>query len=262
MTVPTIILCGGRGTRISEYSATLPKPLIPVGDRPILWHIMSIYGSQGYSDFVLALGWRGTEIRRYFLEFEALTSDFSLELGKRETLTFHQTLREDGWRITCVDTGQDALTGTRVRRAAARVKGDRVMVTYGDGVADIDLAALLDHHQRESRLATVTAVRPASRFGEMTISDSGQVTKFVEKPASSSGAINGGFMVFEREAITRYFPEDDDFMLEAGPLVRLAKDGQLSAYIHDGFWQQMDTPRERELLTNLWDSGDAPWRIW
>jgi glucose-1-phosphate cytidylyltransferase len=262
VTVPTIILCGGRGTRISEYSATLPKPLIPVGDRPILWHIMSIFACQGHSEFVLALGWRGIEIRKYFLEFEALTSDFSLELGNRDTLTFHQTLPEDGWRITCVDTGQDALTGTRIRRAAALVKADRVMVTYGDGVADIDLAALLEHHRRESRLATITAVRPASRFGEMTISENGEVTNFVEKPAFSTAAINGGFMVFEREAITRYFPEDRDFMLEAGPLVRLAKDGQLTAYIHNGFWQQMDTPRERELLTDLWDSGEAPWRIW
>jgi glucose-1-phosphate cytidylyltransferase len=260
MTVPTIILCGGRGTRISEYSATIPKPLIPVGDRPILWHIMTIYASQGHTEFVLALGWRGTEIRRYFLEFQAMTSDFTVELGTRDSIQYHQRLAEHGWRVTCVDTGQDTLTGSRIVRAAQHLQVERLMVTYGDGLADIDLNALLKYHEESGRLATITAVRPTSRFGEMTISDSGRVTNFIEKPSTGSGAVNGGFMVFESAAIAKYFPVDQNFMLEAEPLVKLARDGQLTAYAHGGFWQQMDTPRERELLDELWRTGSPPWR--
>jgi glucose-1-phosphate cytidylyltransferase len=259
---PTIILCGGRGTRIREVSQVVPKPLLPVGGRPILWHVMKIYASHGHTDFVLALGWLGQEIRRFFLHYEALTTDFTVTLGHPPAVEYLEPHPEAGWRVTCIDTGLDALTGTRVRRASRHLPDGPVMVTYGDSVGDVDVAALLDFHRGHGRLATVTAVRPPGRFGELRIGPGGAVTAFEEKPQTSSGAINGGFMVLEREAIDRYIPDGDDVMLEREPLTGLARDGQLVAYEHPGFWQPMDTPREQELLARLWDEGAAPWRTW
>jgi glucose-1-phosphate cytidylyltransferase len=260
--VPTVVLCGGRGTRISEYDPTIPKPLVPIGDRPILWHIMKIYAAFGHDDFILALGWLGAEIRRYFLHYEAMTRDFTIDLGSPGTIEYLNSHPEKGWRVTCRDTGRDSLTGTRVRRATDGLVNPRFMVTYGDCVGDIDLGALLAHHRRSGRLATITAVQPPSRFGELVIDGSGRVREFVEKPQTSEGAINGGFMVFETEALARYFPAEGDYMLEREPLSSLAADGQLSAYVHRGFWQPMDTPRERDLLDSLWASGSAPWKVW
>jgi len=261
--VPTIILCGGRGTRISEVNPQLPKPLLPIGNRPVVWHIMKIYASHGHTDFVLALGWLGEQIRRFVLDYEAMICDFTVELGRRDHIEFHNQHPEAGWRVTCADTGIDALTGTRVRRAAeAAGLGDGpIMVTYGDGVADVDIAALLDFHRSHQRLATVTAVRPPGRFGELVF-DGDRVTAFEEKPQTSSGAINGGFLVLEREAIDHFIPADDDVMLEREPMSRLAAAGELMAFRHDGFFQPMDTPRERDLLEDLWSSGKAPWKIW
>ena len=260
--VPTIILCGGRGSRIADAFPVLPKPLIPVGERPILWHIMKVYASAGFTDFVLALGWLGDQVRRFFLDYEAITSDFRLELGRTGSIEFLDRHPEEGWRITCIDTGRDTLTGGRVRQAAQHLDAPRIMVTYGDGVGDVDVGALLAHHDKSGLLATVTAVFPPSRFGELDISSDGMVREFAEKPQTSTGAISGGFMVFEREAIDRYFPADRDVMLEREPLARLAADGQLGAYVHHGFWQPMDTARERTILEELWSSGRAPWRIW
>lgn len=263
--VPTIILCGGRGTRIREVSAVVPKPLVPIGDRPILWHIMKIYASYGFADFVLALGWLGDEIRKFFLHYEALTRDFTIGLGPRGGIEFlggEGDEREDNWRVTCIDTGLDALTGSRVRRASRHLPEGPVMVTYGDGVGDVDVRALLAFHRSHGRLATLTAVRPPGRFGELRILDNGVVAEFEEKPQTSTGAISGGFMVLEREAIERYIPADRDVMLEREPLSALAADRQLAAFEHDGFWQPMDTPREQELLQELWASGDAPWKTW
>lgn len=261
--VPTIILCGGRGTRISEFNPHLPKPLLPIGNRPVVWHIMKIYAAYGFTDFVLALGWLGEQIRRFVLDYEAMVCDFTVELGNRDRIEFHNHHPETGWRITCVDTGVDALTGTRVRRAADRASlGDSpVMVTYGDGVADVDVSELLAFHRAHGRLATVTAVRPPGRFGELVF-DGERVTAFEEKPQTSGGAINGGFLVLEREAIDRFIPADADVMLEREPMVGLAKAGELMAFKHDGFFQPMDTPRERELLDELWNRREAPWRVW
>lgn len=260
--IPTVILCGGRGTRITEVNPLVPKPMLPVGGRPILWHLMKVYACQGHTDFVLALGWLGDEIRRFFLHYEALTCDFTVELGREDSIEFLNRHPETGWRVTCVDTGRDTLTGTRVRQATRHLAEGPVMVTYGDGVGDVDLTALLGHHRASGRLATVTAVHPPGRFGELVLDDEGLVVEFAEKPQTSSGSINGGFMVFEREAIDRYIPADRDVMLEREPLNRLAADGQLSAYCHEGFWQPMDTPRERDLLDSLWATDKAPWRIW
>ena len=260
--IPTIILCGGRGTRMADMTRVLPKPMLPIGQRPILWHIMKLYAAYGYTDFTLALGWLGEEIRRFFLNYEPLTNDFTLELGKPEGITYINHHDEDGWRVTCVDTGVDALTGTRVRRAAEVTGGETLMVTYGDGIGDIDIPALVEFHRSRGRLATITAVHPPGRFGELRIDDDDRVAEFAEKPQTSAGEISGGFMVFEREAIERYIPPDADVMLEREPLSKLAADGQLSAFRHDGFWQPMDTPREHDLLEGLWASGNAPWKVW
>lgn len=259
--VPVIILCGGRGTRISEVTPYLPKPMLPIGERPVLWHIMKCYAHHGVTDFVLALGWLGDEIRRFFLHYQALTCDFTLELGQPDSIRFHGSRPERDWTVTCVDTGLEALTATRVRRAADAVPGDGpVMVTYGDGVGDIDVDALLRFHRSHGRLATVTVVHPPGRFGELVV-DGDAVLRFDEKPQTSVGAINGGYMVFERQAIRDFFPEDD-VMLEREPMSGLAAAGQLMAHRHEGFWQPMDTPRERQLLEQLWESGDAPWKVW
>lgn len=243
-------------------SHVVPKPMLPIGGRPILWHIMKLYARHGHTDFVLALGWLGEEIRKFFLDYEALTSDFTIELGRPDGITYLNQHEEDGWRVTCVDTGIDALTGTRVRRAAEASASPTLMVTYGDGIGDIDIGSLVALHRAEGRLATITIVHPPGRFGELTVGDSNRVLEFAEKPQTSAGAISGGFMVLERDAIERYIPSDSDVMLEREPLMGLAEDGQLSAYVHQGFWQPMDTPREHELLEELWASGTAPWKVW
>lgn len=259
MSVPTIILCGGRGTRISEVNPLLPKPMLPIGGKPILWHIMKTYAAHGHSDFVLALGWLGEEIRRFFLHYHALTTDFSLTLGDPDSIRYLNGHDEEHWRVTCVDTGRDALTGTRVLRASRRLDDGPIMVTYGDCVGAIDVGALLEFHRSHGKLATVTAVHPPGRFGELVLGPDARVEQFAEKPQTSGGSINGGFMVFEKDAVDRYIPVDDDVMLEREPMTGLAKDGQLVAFEHDGFWQPMDTPRERDLLEGLWQDGDAPW---
>lgn len=257
--VPAIILCGGRGTRISEVNPLLPKPMLPIGERPMLWHIMKTYAAHGHADFVLALGWLGAEIRRYFLHFHALTSDFTIELGKPDQIQYLRSTDEASWRVTCLDTGLDALTGTRVRRASRHLGDGPIMVTYGDSIGDVDVSTLLAFHRAHGKLATVTSVRPPGRFGELVLSPDGRVQRFEEKPQTSAGSINGGFMVFEKEAIDRFIPDDDDVMLEREPMAGLAAAGQLVAFQHDGFWQPMDTPRERDLLDVLWASGEAPW---
>lgn len=246
---------------MSEFSTTIPKPLVPIGDRPVLWHIMKIYATRGYTDFVLALGWLGDAIKEFVLHFEAMTRDFTLTLGHAEEMQFLGTHPEQGWRITCMDTGLDALTGTRVRRAALAAGTDTVMVTYGDGVADVDVREVVAFHRSHGKLATITAVRPPGRFGELQI-NGGRVDAFEEKPQTSGGSIGGGFMIFERDAIERYIPADDDVMLEREPLSSMARDGELMAFEHSGFFQPMDTPREQSLLTELWDTGKAPWKTW
>ena len=261
-TIPTVILCGGRGTRIREAGPEVPKPMLPIGGKPIVWHIMKICASHGQRDFVLALGYLADVIKEFFLHYEALTRNFTIELGKPDGISFLDEHPENGWRVSCIDTGLDALTGTRVRRATRHLDPGPIMVTYGDCVGSIDVAALLAFHRSHGRLATITAVRPPGRFGELRVGGGKEVEAFEEKPQVGSGAINGGFMVLEREAIDRYIPEDQDVMLEREPLSKLAADGQLLAYEHDGFWQPMDTPRERDLLEALWQSGEAPWKIW
>ena len=253
-----MILAGGLGTRLREETEYKPKPMVEIGGRPILWHIMKTYARFGHTEFVLALGYKGDVIRDYFLNYEMRNCDVTLTLGQRD-LDVHAPVAERGWRITLADTGEKTLTGGRVRRAAHHLGSGTFMVTYGDGVADIDVKALLDHHRDHGRLATVTAVRPIARFGELAVED-GLVKLFREKPQVDQGWINGGFFVFEPAVLDLI--QNDEESLEYGLLEKLTSQGQLGVYHHHGFWQCMDTYREMQMLNELWTSGRAPWARW
>lgn len=253
-----IILAGGLGTRLSEETATIPKPMVTVGGRPMLWHILSIFGAHGIRDFFVALGYRGDVIKEYLLNYSSLSASFRVSL-RDHSLHVLDSAEVPDWQITAVDTGERTETGGRIKRAAAYIQGDTFMVTYGDGVADIDIRALLAFHQAHGRLGTVTAVRPPARFGRLAL-DGDRVTRFGEKPQSEEGWINGGFFVLNRRVLD--YIHGDDAVFERQPLESLARDDQLRAFFHDGFWQPMDTLRERSLLDDLWTSGRAPWKVW
>jgi glucose-1-phosphate cytidylyltransferase len=267
--VKVVILCGGQGTRIRAASDDLPKPMLPVGGRPILWHIMKLYAAAGLDDFVLCLGHKGWMIKEYFLNYRAMSSDITVRLGRQGAVEVHAAGagEEEGleeWRVTLANTGESTMTGGRVAAIRRYVEGgddDIFCLTYGDGLADVDLRALVAHHRREGRIATVTAVRPPGRFGEMELAGS-RVTEFNEKPQASGGLINGGFFVFDAERIWPYLDGGPDLILEQAPLRRLTADGELSAFRHDGFWLPMDTYREWKLLDDLWGAGNAPWKVW
>lgn len=259
-----VILCGGHGTRIRDANDVLPKPLLPVGDRPIVWHIMKGYSVHGVRDFVLCLGYKGWLIKEFFINYRAMTSDLTVALGKQSALEFHAHARheEDDWNVTLADTGEATMTGGRVAAIRRYVEDDPLfLLTYGDGVADIDISALIDFHQREGKIVTITAVRPPGRFGEIEL-DGEVVREFNEKPQVSSGFINGGFLVCDQKRFWDYLGDDPSVVLERDPLQRLARDGQLAAYRHEGFWQPMDTQREYKFLNDLWSTGQAPWKIW
>ena len=256
--IQAVILCGGRGTRLREETEFRPKPLVTIGDRPILWHIMQLYRSYGVRDFVLCLGYKGELIRDYFLNYRRHMSDIEVNLADGSvTFLAENTL---DWRVRLIETGVETLTGARIRCVAPYLAGECCFVTYGDGLADIDIAALLAFHRSAGKLATVTAVRPPSRFGE--ISMEGQLVRsFIEKPQTGAGWINGGFMVFQRTAIAE-LPDAQDLSLEVDVLEHLAKRDELAVFTHEGFWQCMDTFREMEMLERLWRSGTAPWKTW
>jgi len=250
-----VILCGGLGTRLSEETQIRPKPMVEVGGRPILWHIMKIYERHGFTDFMLALGYKGEFIKDYFLHYHARQSDLSVQL-KSGRVDYTNPTAED-WRVTMVDTGAQTMTGGRVRRLKPRLESEGTfMLTYGDGVSDVDLQALLHFHRSHGRLATVTAVRPRARFGELRIEDR-RVSSFEEKPQTGEGWINGGFFVFEPQVLD--FIDGDQTVLEREPLERLAHDGQLMAYQHPGFWHAMDTVRDKQALEEMIASGEVPW---
>ncbi|HTJ43783.1 MAG TPA: glucose-1-phosphate cytidylyltransferase [Kofleriaceae bacterium] len=260
MSLPVVILCGGQGTRFREQTERKPKPMIEIGGRPILWHIMSFYAGHGHKDFVLCLGYMGDVIRRYFLDFAALSSDFTIDLSAPGKIEYHQGGVRD-WKVTCVETGAEAMTGARLKRVARYLSGhDDFMLTYGDGLSDVDVPALLEFHASHGKIATVTGVRPQSRFGELAV-DGDRVTTFSEKPNVSQGFINGGFFVFKR-AMLEYVDDDDRCTLEREPLEEVAKDSELMVYKHDGYWQCMDTYRDLMRLEHDWHGGDAPWRSW
>lgn len=251
----TVILCGGLGTRLSEETTIRPKPMVEIGGRPILWHIMKMYEKHGFSDFTLALGYKGEFIKDYFMHYHARMSDFTVHL-KTGTIDFNKPTAED-WNISLVDTGASTLTGGRLLRLKDKLKDSGTfMLTYGDGVSDVDITSLLAFHRSHGKLATVTSVRPPARFGGMLIDD-GKVLNFKEKPQAGEGWINGGFFVFE-PGIFDYL-EDDTTILEQAPLENLTKNGELMAFEHRGYWQCMDTIRDRDSLQELWASGNAPW---
>lgn len=252
-----IILAGGRGTRISEESAIRPKPMVEIGGRPILWHIMNIYAHHGHTDFIVACGYKSEVIKKYFHDFILFHSDYVIDL--RTGAVDYVSRHGRNWRVAVIDTGLDTMTAGRILRLAPLIEGPTFMVTYGDGVGSVDVDALLAFHRSHGRLATVTAVHPPSRFGALAI-EHGRVMDFAEKPQTGEGWINGGFFVFERGVLE--YLGGDGVSLEREPLERLAADGELMAYQHDGFWQPMDTVRERDLLESLWQSGGAPWKVW
>ncbi len=253
-----VILAGGLGTRISEESHLRPKPMIEIGGRPILWHIMKLFSQQGVDDFVVCLGYRGYMIKEYFSNYVLHNADLTVDLGKG-SVEYHATNHEP-WRVTLVDTGPETMTGGRLKRVARYLEPDEpFFFTYGDGVADVDLKALEAFHRSHGKDATVTAVSPPGRYGALEIVDGG-VQRFIEKPPGDNGLINGGFFVLEPRVIGRI--EGDATPFEAAPLEGLARDGQLMAYHHAGFWKAMDTLRDKNDLEALWASGQAPWRLW
>jgi glucose-1-phosphate cytidylyltransferase len=252
-----VILAGGFGTRLSEETHLIPKPMVEIGGRPMLWHVMKIYASHGVRDFVICLGYKGYVIKEYFANYLLHQSDVTIDLERQET-TIHRS-KSEPWRVTLVDTGSDTMTGGRIGRIREYVEGERFLLTYGDGVGDVDISASIAHHEREGVVATVTAVQPAGRFGAIR-TDGSRVTGFEEKPRGDGGWINGGFFVLEPSVFD--YIDGDDTVWERGPLTRLAKDGELSAYPHSGFWQPMDTLRDKQDLERLWQSGRAPWNVW
>ncbi len=254
-----VVLCGGLGTRLREETEFRPKPMVEIGGRPILWHIMKTYAHYGIRDFILCLGYRGNMIKDYFLNYEAMNNDFRISLGRQSHIEFMGAHQEQDFTVTLADTGLDTMTGGRVRRVRQYVTGETFMVTYGDGLADVDVRSLVAFHHTHGRLATVTTVCPNSRFGILDVDDNGRVSRFAEKPRLEGWA-SAGFFVFNRRIFD--YLDGDDCILEREPLEKLAAQGQLMAYRHDSFFFAMDTYREYKALNELWASGKAPWRVW
>jgi len=257
-----VILCGGQGTRIRDANELLPKPLLPIGGKPIVWHIMKGYAAQGVTDFVLCLGYKGWLIKEFFLNYRAMTADLTVHLGRHAAVDILGGEVSENWRVTLAETGELTQTGGRVAAIRRYVEGeDLFSVTYGDGVSSVDLKELTAFHRAHGKIATVTAVRPPGRFGEMRL-DADAVMEFNEKPQATEGFINGGFFIFDAKRIWDYLQPDATSILEKEPLRRLSLDGELMAYRHTGFWQPMDTAREYQLLNDMWASGHAPWKVW
>ena len=258
--MPVIILCGGKGTRLREETEYRPKPMVEVGDRPILWHIMKLYGAYGIHRFTLCLGYKGWVIKQYFLRHREYERDFTVTLDGSRPLEWHNDAGAEPWSVTCAETGDETGTGGRLKLVEKYVDTDTFLFTYGDAVGNIDVPALVDFHHHQGRLATVTGVHPTSRYGEM-VTDDGRVVEFNEKPTVAEGAVSGGFFVFER-GVFDYLPDDPGHFLELEPLRRLARDGELSVYMHEDFWHPMDTYRDYLHLNDLWKRGEPPWKIW
>jgi len=261
--IPVVILCGGMGTRLREASESLPKPLVDIGGRPILWHIMKTYGHFGFRRFVLCLGYKSNQIKRYFLDYREHARDFTLRLTDDHQPIFHNDAGNEDWEVTFAETGLYAGTGARVRRVANYLDQDRFMLTYGDGIGAVDLVALVASHNTGGRVGTVTGVRPSSRYGEMQAAIDGTAVKeFNEKPTLTTGWVSGGFFMFERTFVDKYLDDDPGLLLEDYPLQQLARDEQLTLHPHEGFWMGMDTFRDWTELNRLWEQGVAPWQVW
>lgn len=254
-----VILAGGYGTRISEESHLKPKPMIEIGGRPILWHIMKYYSHFGHNDFIICLGYKGYVIKEFFADYYLHTSDITFDFANQNKMIVHNNFAEP-WKVTLIDTGLETLTGGRIKRVRDYVENETFMMTYGDGVADVDLNALVDFHQKHGQIATMTAIQPSGRFGILDISDSNRISSFREKQQQDAGWINGGFMVLEPQIFD--YIEGDCTVFEKGPLEKLSGEGQLYAFHHKGFWQCMDTQRDKNLLDELIENKNAPWMVW
>ena len=257
----TIILCGGKGTRLKAETEFRPKPMLPIGSRPILWHIMKTYSHYGHNDFILCLGYKGDIIKSYFRNFQWETSDATVTLGNQSKITFHSQPEEHNWQVTLANTGEESMTAYRVRQVKKYIGNDETfLLTYGDGVGDININKLIEFHHSHDKICTITGTHPPGRFGELSLEDN-NVTAFNEKPQAEGAYINGGYMVCDRQFFD-YLPDDPNMMLEQDPMKQLARDQQLSVYKHDGFWQPMDNYTEFSLLNKLWKENNAPWKIW
>jgi len=250
----TIILAGGLGTRLSELTSTIPKPMVEVGGKPLLYHVMNHYARYGYNDFLLALGYKSEIIKKYFMDFPIINSDFKVSMSTNKVQAINSSILD--WNILLVNTGDSTMTGGRVKRMESHVGSERFMLTYGDGVSNVDIDELVKFHKSHGKMVTVTGVHPVARFGELDI-ESNQVVSFKEKPQTTKGWINGGFFVIEPDFFTLI--DGDDTIMERTPLEKCAELGELMVYKHNGFWQCMDTKRDRDNLQSMWDSGKAPW---
>lgn len=257
----TVILCGGYGTRIRDVADDIPKPMIPIGGSPILWHLMKYYAAFGHKEFVLCLGHKGQAIRDFFLNYETNTRDFTITLGEENSIDYHSLDEHLNWKVTLVDTGTDSMTGARIRKIRDHVDGERFMLTYGDGLSNVDIKKLLTFHTTQGKKVTVTGVRPPGRFGEIQSDGNGTVTEFNEKPQAAGGRISGGFFVCE-PSVFDTLDTREDLIFEEEPIRALVKARQLAVYEHDDFWQCMDTYRDWQLLNGLVASRKAPWQIW
>ncbi|WP_018212549.1 glucose-1-phosphate cytidylyltransferase [Desulfitobacterium hafniense] len=255
-----VILAGGFGTRISEESHLKPKPMIEIGDAPILWHIMKHYSYYGFNDFIICCGYKGYVIKEYFADYYLHRSDVTFDFSQNNEMTIHSNIAEP-WRVTVVDTGLKTQTGARIKRIEKYIKNETFMMTYGDGVSDINITELLEFHKNYGKIATMTAIQPGGRFGVLDIDEHQSVQKFTEKAKEDGGWINAGFMVLEPQVLD-YLDDSEDLIFERKPLEKLAMDGKLSAYKHKGFWQCLDTLRDKGRLEDMWSSGNAPWMVW
>ncbi|MDH3974410.1 MAG: glucose-1-phosphate cytidylyltransferase [Deltaproteobacteria bacterium] len=253
-----VILAGGFGTRLSEETDLKPKPMVEIGGKPILWHIMKIYSSYGFNDFIICLGYKGYLIKEWFANYSLHMSDVTIDM-KKGAMKVHQNFAEP-WEVTLIDTGDGTMTGGRIKRVKDYIGSEPFMMTYGDGVGDVDIAKLADFHKKHGKFATVTAVQPSGRFGSMDLDKADRVTAFQEKPKGDNAWINGGFFVLDPEAID--YIEGDSTIWERSPMEKLAGEGQMVAFKHSGFWQPMDTLRDKHHLEEMWASGDAPWKKW
>jgi len=256
-----VILCGGKGTRLSEETTKKPKPMVEVGGKPILWHIMKIYSHYGFKRFILSLGYKGDQIKQYFYNNRITGSDFSLKLDPDHDIEYLNHAEDRDWEIIFIDTGEETLKGGRIKRVEKYIKNELFHLTYGDGVSDVNLNELVEFHNAHECIGTVTAVRPPSRFGELKIDKDNTILSLEEKPQMGKGLINGGFFVFDKEMLSN-LTDDKDCDFEFGPLQHIANDGQLKAFRHNGFWQCMDNVRERDFLNKQVKIGNAPWIVW
>lgn len=256
-----VLFCGGFGTRFKEVTELQPKPMIKIGSRPILWHIMKYYAHYGFNEFVLCTGYKSEVIKDYFYNYQMHSQDFTVKLGKEPQLTIHNVNDEEDWTVTVVDTGLNTLKGGRLKKVEKYIDGDTFMLTYGDGLCDVELDKLLEFHKQHGKMATVTGVYPPSLFGELTVDENGQAKVFSEKAQTTKGLINGGFFVLNKE-IFNYLTTDDNCDFEKGPLNQVVEEGELMVYEHTGNWSCMDAQRDNDYLNKLWNTGNAFWKVW